>query len=117
MALQKIPNDVLITGTLTVQGPLNVPAGTFSDTHIAAGAAIQATKLIHDVYKTLNQPNSAATTETRSIYQARSAGTVIEIGAGSIAAAIGAATVTIDLKKNGASILTGVITLDNANTA
>jgi hypothetical protein len=37
--------------------------------------------------------------------------------AGSVTACVGAATITVDLKKNGVSVLTATIVLDNANTA
>jgi hypothetical protein len=42
---------------------------------------------------------------------------VVSVKAGSIAIAVGAATVTVDVKKNNVSILTAVITLDTGNTA
>lgn len=42
--------------------------------------------------------------------------TVLQFAAGSIAKAVGDSTVTIDLKKNGSSILSAVITLDSGNT-
>ena len=41
------------------------------------------------------------------------AGTIIDFSAGVLAAAVGAATVTIDLKKNGTTILAGLLTIDN----
>jgi hypothetical protein len=44
-------------------------------------------------------------------------GTLLSFKAGSIVANIGAATVTLDLKKNGVTALSAVITLNNANTA
>lgn len=117
MSLQKIPNDVLITGSLQVQGPVSFGAGTIGDSQVAATAGISATKLTHDHIEKYSQPNTTATTETRGLYVARNSGTVVEVSAGSIAANVGAATVTVDLKKNGVSILSAVITLDNANTA
>ena len=44
-------------------------------------------------------------------------GTVVAFEVGSVTACTGDSTITVDLHKNGASILTGVITLDSANTA
>src|SRR4051812_43605091 len=116
MPLLTFPSDVHVAGKITCQ-TMNVPDQTIVDADVASDAGIQATKLEHDHIVTLNQPNTSATSETRSIYRARKPGSVVEIAAGSIAAAIGAATVTIDLKKGGATILTAVITLDNANSA
>ena len=51
------------------------------------------------------------------MFVANRAGTVNSVKAGSIAAAIGDSTVTIDIKKNGSTILSAVITLDSSNTA
>ena len=51
------------------------------------------------------------------MFVARRTGTINEVVAGSIAKAVGDSTVTIDIKKNGTTILNAVVTLDNANTA
>ena len=48
---------------------------------------------------------------------AKSAGVVDSFRAGSIAAAVGDSTVSVELKKNGTSVLAAAIALDNANTA
>jgi hypothetical protein len=61
------------------------------------------------------QPNSAATAERKVIYEARSAGTVLDFRAGSIAKALGGATVTIDLLKNGTTMLTTPLVLNSSN--
>jgi hypothetical protein len=63
------------------------------------------------------QPNSAATAETRVVHHAYGDGDIIAVKAGSIAAAIGDSTVTIDVKKNGTTVLSSTIVLDNANAA
>jgi len=95
----------------------NIAPGTVVDSHIAAGANLAASKLQHQYEKTFGQPLTAATSETRVIHVCKGAvGEVVAFKAGSIGVAAGNATVTVDLKKNGASILTAVITLDNANT-
>jgi hypothetical protein len=65
-----------------------------------------------------NQPNTAATSETRGLWVARGAtGTVLAFRAGTIVACIGAATITLDLKKNGTTILSAVLTLNNSSVA
>lgn len=109
--------DVLIRGTLVPQA-ITLPADAVSlSSQVKAGANLNADKLEQRYSPAWSQPNSAATTETRTVFVARRAGTLNEFIAGSIAKAIGDSTVTLDLKKNGTTVLSAVITLDSANTA
>jgi Flp pilus assembly protein CpaB len=109
--------DVTVRGILA-PSTLVVPVNSITtSTQVQAGANLNADKLEQRFFPALSQPNSAATTETRSLFVANRAGTVNSIKAGSIAAATGNSTVTLDIKKNGTTILSAVITLDNANTA
>jgi hypothetical protein len=112
----RIEGDLIVTGQLVAQGAMSISAGAIGDSQIAAGAGIDVDKLDHQYLKGFGQPNTAATDETRPIHVARSAGTVDGFVAGSIAKAVGDSTVTIDLKKNGTTILSAVITLDSGNT-
>jgi len=109
--------DVTVRGVLapsTFVAPANAIT---TSTQVQAGANLNADKLEQRFFPGWSQPNSASTTETRNLFVANRAGTVNSVKAGSIAAAIGNSTVTIDVKKNGSTILSAVITLDNANTA
>lgn len=109
--------DHHFTGAVTIGGTLAVPANSVGDNAIPAGAGISATKLEHRHQITYAQPNTAATSETRAIHVVYGAtGTTLAVKAGSIAKAVGDATVTVDVKKNGTTILSGVITLDSGNT-
>lgn len=112
--------DLYVDGNFSCRG-FSLPSGAVQDSSVAAGALgnyIQSTKLRQQIKKTYAQPNVTAVTETKPIWVAFGAtGTLVAFEAGSIVAAIGAATVTLDLKKNGASVLSSVITLNNANTA
>lgn len=102
----------------TLQAQTLIPsAGCVLDAHVGAAAGIAASKMHHRHSKSLSQTGSAATA-THPIHVVQGAtATLLSFKAGSIAIAAGAATVEIDLKKNGASILTAPITLDSANTA
>jgi hypothetical protein len=111
------PGDLYVRGNLAAQS-FSPPAGSITDAAIVALAGISASKLRHQHRKLFSQPNTTATTETRVLHIVVGAtGTVTSFSAGSIVANIGAATVTANLMKNGVSILTGAITLNNANTA
>lgn len=109
--------DLVVRGTL-MPSAIVMPANAITtSTQVQAGANINADKLEQRLFPSWSQPNSAATTETRPLFVAKRAGTVNSVIAGSIAAAIGNSTVTLDVKKNGTTILSAVITLDSSNTA
>jgi hypothetical protein len=113
----RFPGDIYVAGNISSK-TLSVPAGAVTDAAIQAGAGIAATKLQQQHRLDYSQPNTTATSETRIIYACRGAsGTIIDFRAGSIGVAVGAATVTVDLRKNGTTVLTGVITLDTGNVA
>ena len=111
-----IDDDLVVRRTL-VANTIILPASCVSSASVVAGTNINADKTEQRFFPSYSQPNIAATTETRTLFVARRTGVVNEMIAGSIAAAIGNSTVTIDLKKNGTTVLTAVITLDSANTA
>lgn len=112
----RIEGDVIITGTL-VPAALNIPSATVLNASVQAAAGISASKLEHQHQKSYGQANAAASDETRVIHVVHGAtGEILEFEAGSIAKAVGDSTVTVDLQVNGVSVLSAVITLDNANT-
>lgn len=114
--LNFLTNDILTSGTLYCGAV--VPTGPgIGNAGISASAGIDASKLDHQHVKTYAQPNTTATTERKVIHTARGAGTILQFRAGSVVANIGAATVSIRLKKNGGNIDTAALVLDNANTA
>ena len=115
MGQSRIDGDLFVNGRISSTG-LTAPASSITNSNIAAAAGIDSSKLDHRFRKHYNQ-NSTASSATVAIHIANAAGSVNGIKAGSVAACSGAATITINLLKNGASILTGVIQLDNGNTA
>lgn len=108
---------ITLRGAVIIDGSVALPASSVTNTSVTAAAGIDASKLEHRHRETYSQPNTTATSVTQVIYTAAAAGTVNSFKAGSIVACIGAATVTVDLKKNGSTILSAVITLDSSNTA
>jgi hypothetical protein len=94
------------------------PTGSITDNAILANAKVAASKLRHRYQPVYAQSNTAATAETRALYCVLGAtGTVTHFRAGVIGVFTGNAVATVDLRKNGASILSAVVTLDNANVA
>lgn len=113
----RVEEDMYFAGVATFK--TMVPnAGAISKAHVAAAAGIEASKLQHQYERIVSQPNTTATTETRIIHEVYGAtAQVLGFRAGSIAANVGAATVTVDLRKNGTTILTAVITLNASSVA
>lgn len=110
--------ETLHTAQHTFQMSPVVPDSSFGDSQIGATNPILATKLKHQHNPVYAQAHgSAAATERKVVHVARAAGEVVAIDAGIVVAAMGGATVTIDLKKNGTTVLSAVITIDNAKVA
>jgi len=106
--------DVVIDGALNITGTLTAPAGSLTNAMIAASAGIDASKL--DVHR--NIPAYVASTPTTSVilaYRCPTAGTITSFYAGCITIPTGSATCTVNLKKNGTTCLSAVVTLDSAS--
>lgn len=108
-------------GTVNMAGCTAVvlPANTIGDANVSAISPLETTKTRRRFNKLFAQSvGSAAADMTGHVLHVvyGATGSVIAIRAGVVVAAAGNSTVTVDVKKNGTSILTGVITLDSGNT-
>jgi len=113
-------DDHTFQGTLTVNTALNMPASTVDDTEVATGTTpIGSPKLEQQYSKMFSQESATAASDViYPVHEVRgSVATALTFTAGSVAAAVGDSTCTVDLLKNGTTMLSAVITLDNANTA
>lgn len=118
MPTNVFPSDVLIQGTLTPT-TINLPASSVTNTAVAAAAGISASKLQHAHRAVLAQgsaSNAAAQTQVLHVVVGAT-GTVQAVKAGAVVPAVGAATATVDIKKNGTTILSAPISLSSAQTA
>lgn len=111
-----VDGDLRVRGTL-VPDTLRYPAASLANADVSASAAIATTKLRHRHVRSWQQPNTAATAETRTIHVVTLPGLINAVKVGSIAAAIGDSTVTVDVKKNNTSVLSSTVTLNSSNTA
>jgi hypothetical protein len=105
--------DTLYTPAIVVNGG---SGAWLENGDVSSAAAIVGSKLNHYYSQDYAQANTAAVDATIVIHVAKAAGTLLNFDAGSIAIAVGDATCTFDLKKNGTTVLSGVITLDSSNT-
>lgn len=113
-----IEGDLLVRGAVIPQS-LYLPASSVTNASVLAGAGIDASKLQHQHTRTMSQVLGVdATTEARVIHVVYGAtGTLLDFRAGAVVVAGAATTVTVDLKKNGTTVLSAVITLDNSQVA
>lgn len=122
MATSTIQGDVAVAGNLSCQG-FSPPANSIYNAAVAtggSGANIGASKLQQQHQKTAQHCNHAtsAAADRRQIHQVVGAtGTITSFGVTASVAAGAASTITVDLKKNGVSILSATITLDNTTAA
>lgn len=116
--VQTIDGDVQVRGNLRCV-TINLPATCVGDAQVSGSSPITASKLQHQHSKTFAQANgSAAVAERRVIHIAYgAAGTVLAFRTGVVTVATGDSTVTVDLYKNGASILSATVTIDNTKAA
>lgn len=109
---------VTIYGATTLAGAVTLPAASIGDTQVSAAAPLGVTKTAHQYVEVWSQVSgTAATAATQAFYVAKAAGVVAQVRVGSVAIAIGDSTVTVDVRKNGTTILSGTVQLDNGNTA
>lgn len=105
-------SDVTHAGQHKFEKTPTVPAGSWGDTQMGTANPVDPTKLKHQYAPAYGQPHGiAAVTERRVIHVARSAGTVQAAEAGHVVAGVTGATLTVDLKKNGTTVLSAVISL------
>jgi len=115
---ETIHGDLHCTGTISSK-TITLPSSTVDDDSVEAAAGIQATKLQQQYSKFYAQESdTTSATEDYCIHCVHgSTGTVVAFEAGSVTACVGDSTITVDLHKDGASILTAAITLDSSNAA
>lgn len=94
--------------------------GAVEDKHIAADAAIAASKLEHQHRANYVPAKSdvTAAAETRVVHTVKGlTGKIKTFEAGCVLPCVGDATITVDLLKNGATVLTGAISLTSGQSA
>lgn len=116
--VQSITGDVNVIGAIRATS-IQTATAAITDGMIVALAGIDASKLDH-AHRVVYAQESATTAvaESRVVHVVVGAtGTVNSISAGCVVPAVGAATCTVDLKKNGSSILTAPISIDSGDAA
>jgi hypothetical protein len=116
--VMRIEGDVFVAGELSSQ-TMGIPSATVVNDDVAAAAAIVASKLEHQFAKVVCQ--ESGTTCTDETYVAHvgygATGTIVSFKCGVITACVGAATIAVDLLKNGVSILNSAATINSNHSA
>ena len=113
----KIPVGLDVAGTarfrkrVTFDSGLDVPADEIGDAQIKAAADIAETKVKQILPGSRSQLGTVSS-DTIPAFIAQRAGTLKNFRAAVITKAVGDSTYTVDLHKNGVSVLTTIITLD-----
>jgi hypothetical protein len=102
-----------------ISGTLALDAGSVNNSHLSNAAAdiIDADKLQHVYSPTANfglEYNATPAAKVFVIYQAQKTGVVRSFNAGLYAGG-SSTSITFDLKKNGTSVLSGVVTVTNSD--
>lgn len=112
--MNRVDGNFYVAGRLTAN-QFDTPAGTIGDEQMNSGSPIDTDKQRHLHTKVFAQiDGGSAFDEIRAVHVALTEGTVSQFQAGCRVQAIGDSTLTVDLYKNGVSILSDVIDLDSS---
>jgi len=113
-----IPNDLLVQGTLT-PAAITLPALSVTNAAIAAAAGIAASKVQHAHRRILAQASATTVAALTQVVHVviGATGTIQAVKAGAVVPAVGTDTATVDVKKNGTTVLSGIISLTSSQTA
>lgn len=113
----KIDDDLLVTGTLRA-GAFVHTSNSIGNTEAKSSDPFGVDKQVHQYNVGFAQNHGTiAATQRQVIHVAHGAGTLVSFGGGVTVVCSGAATIVIDLYKNGSTILSSTVTIDNTNAA
>lgn len=105
-------DELTCTGPARFGGPVTLPPNTFGNANVNGNDPIDNAKLYQQRTDRYAQPHgTAAVTYRGPIKRCRATGTVIDVKAGLVVPNVGAATVAVDILKNGTSILSAPISI------
>lgn len=110
---------VHFTDEVVMTGTAHLPNSSITNAMVSSSAAIDATKMEHQFPLRYSQPSDVTAFSHTEVVHAvdGTSGTIVNVDAGSVAICGGDASVTVDVLKDGVSILSGAIELDSNNEA
>ena len=117
--MMKIYDTVYFGDAATFAAAVNLPSVCVGNAQVKLAAGIEATKLEHQHRPTYAQESAAtAADETRVVHVVKGAtGSLQAFSAGCVVANIGDSAITVDLHKNGVTVLTAPISLSSTDSA
>lgn len=117
MGLSVHNGDLNVTGTLRV-GALSLPATCVVDANVSGSSPLTAGKTRHRHAVTEAQAHGTASVARRSAVRvAHAAGEVVAVRAGVSVACVGDSTISVDVTKNGTTILSAPVGIDSGDLA
>ena len=115
----RITGDTVFVDRLIPQGGIDLPANAVGDDEFKIADPLSAEKQQHQHEKTYAQASAAtAAAESRVVHVVHGAtGELIAFVAGLVGPCVGDSTVSVNLKKNGTTVLSSVVTLDSGDAA
>lgn len=117
MPTSTVDGDLVVRGNVSGNG-FNLPGNSVGDTEHDSNRPLETNKTLHQYTPRLSQAHgTAAVAERRVVHVARGVGSLLEVRLGLVVACVGGATVTVDVLRNGTTVLSSAKVLDNTNAA
>lgn len=118
MGMSQHDGDIYFNGNVAAK-TMTVPANTITNAMVNSGAAIDPSKVKQRRYPSYAQPHGTAASTVRQVFYRCKGGTatINAFRALNSVLNIGAATISIQVKKNGSNILSSALVLDTGNVA
>jgi hypothetical protein len=117
MASSTVDGDLFVGGTLRARAA-QLPSSCVGDAQVSGASPVTAAKLRHRHAVSEAQAHGSASAARRTVVRvAHGDGEVVAVRAGVSVACVGDSTITVDVKKNGTTILSGTIGLDSGDAA
>lgn len=114
MSLNRIAGNLYVAGQLTADS-INLPDSIVGNQQISAADPIESDKQRHLFAKVYSQEDATSVFDVITcVHVALVAGEVAQFQAGFRVPSVGDSVVTVDLKKNGVSILSDIIDIDSS---
>lgn len=113
-----VEGEYLYRDAITFVTAPAVPASSFGNTEFDGTDPLATAKQVHRYVRSLSQAHgSAAAAERRIVHRCHGAGSIVAVRVGVAVACIGDSTITVDVKKNGTTVLSAPVVLDSGNLA
>jgi hypothetical protein len=116
--MPNVLDDLYVTGAARFGGPVGLPASTLANESWNPSSPLAATNQQHQYAEVHGQAHgSSASAERRVLFIAHAAGTLVAFKVTQVVAATGDSTATVNLLKNGTTVLSASVVINNSRAA